>query len=51
MRDAMFAGRLYDTDVPKSEGQIYPAKKKAVLDLVPAGGIGEIYPMRFNENI
>ncbi len=38
MRDAMFAGRLYDTDVPKSEGQIYPAKKKAVLDLVPAGG-------------
>lgn len=38
MRDAMFAGELYPTDVPESIGQQYPDKKKAVLDLVPAGG-------------
>lgn len=38
LKDALKAGELYDCDVPKSEGQTYPAKKKAVLDLVPAGG-------------
>lgn len=38
LHDALKAGELYDCDVPKSEGQIYPPKKKAVLDLVPAGG-------------
>ncbi|WP_314439362.1 DNA (cytosine-5-)-methyltransferase [uncultured Porphyromonas sp.] len=38
LRDAFFAGNLYDTDVPWSEGQIYPAKKRAVLDLIPEGG-------------
>ncbi len=38
MTDALKAGILYKTDVPKSEGQIYPAHKKAVLDLVPPGG-------------
>lgn len=38
LSDALKAGDLYDCDVPKSEGQIYPDKKKAVLDLVPAGG-------------
>ena len=38
LHDALKAGALYDCDVPKSEGQIYPLKKKAVLDLVPAGG-------------
>jgi DNA (cytosine-5)-methyltransferase 1 len=38
LRDGLKAGELYDCDVPKSIGQLYPAKKKAVLDLVPAGG-------------
>lgn len=38
LKDALKKGDLYDCDVPKSEGQIYPDKKKAVLDLVPAGG-------------
>ena len=38
MRDAMFKGELYDCDVPESQGQLYPARKKAVLDLVPQGG-------------
>lgn len=38
MRDALFAGELFDCDVPKSQGQVYPERKKAVLDLVPQGG-------------
>lgn len=38
LRDALKAGQLYNCDVPQSEGQHYPATKKAVLDLVPAGG-------------
>ncbi|MCP1660558.1 DNA cytosine methyltransferase [Neisseria perflava] len=38
MADALKAGELYDTDVPESEGQQYPERKKAVMDLVPPGG-------------
>lgn len=38
LRDAFYAGELYDTDVPESEGQLYPAAKKKVLELVPMGG-------------
>ncbi len=38
LRDGLKAGELYNCDVPESMGQIYPSKKKAVLDLVPAGG-------------
>jgi DNA (cytosine-5)-methyltransferase 1 len=38
MKDALKAGDLYDCDVPISEGQVYPQKKKSVLDLVPPGG-------------
>lgn len=38
LRDALYKGLLYDCDVPKSEGQQYPQKKKEVMDLVPMGG-------------
>ena len=38
LRDGLKAGELYSCDVPQSIGQIYPDKKKAVLDLVPAAG-------------
>jgi DNA (cytosine-5)-methyltransferase 1 len=38
LRDGLKAGELYPCDVPESAGQLYPEKKKAVLDLVPAGG-------------
>ena len=38
LKDALKKGRLFGCNVPKSQGQVYPAKKKAVLDLVPAGG-------------
>lgn len=38
LRDAFYKGSLYDTDVPMSEGQSYPDKKRSVLELVPEGG-------------
>lgn len=38
LADGLKEGALYDSDVPESDGQKYPEKKKAVLDLVPAGG-------------
>ena len=38
LRDAFFAGDLYSTNVPISEGQSYPAKKARVLSMVPEGG-------------
>ena len=38
LRDAFFKGELYPTDVPISEGQTYPEKKRRVLALVPEGG-------------
>ncbi|RGX77390.1 DNA cytosine methyltransferase [Bacteroides stercorirosoris] len=38
LKDALYKSVIYDTDVPKSEGVKYPAKKEKVLDLVPQGG-------------
>jgi DNA (cytosine-5)-methyltransferase 1 len=38
LKDALKAGELYDTDVPKSEGQSYPQRKKEILSVVPQGG-------------
>lgn len=38
LRDAFYAGSLYDCDVPISEGQKYPPSKERVLKLVPEGG-------------
>ncbi len=38
LRDALYAGELFDTDVPPSEGQKYTEKKRKVLELVPMGG-------------
>lgn len=38
LRDAFYTGELYDCNVPKSEGQKYPAAKERVMKLVPEGG-------------
>lgn len=38
LRDALKAGELYLTDVPKAPGQQYPQRKKEILSKVPAGG-------------
>lgn len=38
LRDAFKKGILYNSDVPVSEGQSYPEKKRRVLSMVPEGG-------------
>jgi DNA (cytosine-5)-methyltransferase 1 len=38
LRDALKRGELYQNDVPKSAGQVYPKRKKEILSLVPPGG-------------
>lgn len=38
LRDAFYKGDLYNSDVPKSQGQVYPKKKEEVMKLVPQGG-------------
>ncbi len=38
LKDAFYKGDLYDTDVPTSKGQVYPEKKRKVLEMVPQGG-------------
>lgn len=38
LRDAFYAGDLFDSDVPDSHGQAYPERKKEIMSFVPAGG-------------
>ncbi|EEY38562.1 DNA cytosine methyltransferase [Vibrio mimicus] len=38
LRDAFYAGELYATDVPQSPGQVYPERKRQIMDYVPQGG-------------
>ncbi len=45
LRDAFFAGDLYDCDVPVSEGQQYPEKKRKVMEMVPMGGYWRDLPI------
>jgi DNA (cytosine-5)-methyltransferase 1 len=45
VRDALRAGRLYNCDVPQSPGQLYPAHKRKVMELVPPGGYWRDLPL------
>lgn len=45
LHDALKAGELYDSDVPKSKGTEYPNQKKEILDLVPAKGYWRDLPL------
>ncbi len=38
LRDALYQSVIFDSDVPVSEGALYPEKKKRVLAMVPQGG-------------
>ncbi|MDM5147525.1 DNA cytosine methyltransferase [Candidatus Persebacteraceae bacterium Df01] len=38
VKDALLKGNLYDSDCPKSQGQVYPERKKKILAMVPPGG-------------
>jgi DNA (cytosine-5)-methyltransferase 1 len=49
LKDALKKGELFDCDVPVSEGQVYPEKKKRVLDLVPPGGYWRDLPLEMQK--
>lgn len=38
LRDAFYAGDLYSTDITPSPGQVYPLRKKQIMEYVPQGG-------------
>ena len=40
---------MFDCDVPISEGQKYPARKKEILDLVPPGGYWRDLPVELQK--
>jgi len=49
LEDALKKGRLFDTDVPKSEGSKYPQHKKEVLDLIPPKGYWRDLPLELQK--
>lgn len=38
LKDAFYKGELFDSDVKASSGQIYPQRKKEIMQHIPAGG-------------
>lgn len=44
LRDALKAGELFSADVPESEGQAYPKRKREILSMVPPGGYWKDLP-------
>lgn len=49
LRDALYAGDLYDSDVPDSEGQEYPLRKKQIMENVPPGGYWRNLPIELQK--
>lgn len=49
-KDALKKGSLYDCDVPKSDGEKYPEKKRKVLELVPPGGYWRDLPIEIQKD-
>jgi DNA (cytosine-5)-methyltransferase 1 len=49
LKDALKKGKLYETDVPVSEGAKYPKIKKEVLDLVPPKGYWRDLPLEIQK--
>ncbi|MDO4715312.1 MAG: DNA (cytosine-5-)-methyltransferase [Bacteroidales bacterium] len=45
LRDALYKGSLYPTDVPNSIGQKYPPRKAEIMAMVPMGGFWKDLPL------
>ena len=45
LKDVLKAGNLFPTDVPESEGSLYPKRKREILDKVPPGGYWRDLPL------
>ena len=50
LKDVLKKGELYNCDVPSSQGQRYPHKKKKILDLVPEGGYWRDLPVKIQKD-
>ena len=46
---ALKAGDLFDTDVPESSGQNYPARKNEIMRLIPPGGYWRDLPIEIQK--
>lgn len=44
LKDALKAGELYESDVESSAGQVYPERKKQILEMVSPGGYWKDLP-------
>ena len=49
LKDALKKGRLFNCNVPISKGQLYPKRKKEILDLVPPGGYWRDLPVKLQK--
>ena len=49
LKDALKKGELFDSDVPVSEGQKYPDKKRKILELIPPGGYWRDLPVELQK--
>lgn len=49
LSDALKKGKLYNCNVPKSEGSLYPQHKKNVLDLIPPKGYWRNLPIEIQK--
>ena len=45
LKDALKKGELFNTDVPTSEGQKYPQRKKEIIEMVPPGEYWRSLPL------
>ncbi len=49
LKDALKKGELFKTDVPQSDGSLYPKSKKEILDRVPPGGYWRDLPLELQK--
>lgn len=50
IRDALKKGKLYETDVPDSQGQAYPKSKREIMELIPPGGYWRDLPIELQKS-
>jgi len=49
LKDALKKGPLYNSKVPKAEGQTYPERKKEIMKMVPPGGYWRDLPLKIQK--
>ncbi len=49
LKDALKAGELFPSDVPESDGSLYPKRKREILDKVPPGGYWRDLPLHLQK--